>query len=69
MVEGAGYRYSGGPAVPDDATGAFGEQRDEVRGAFFASHQDGNLRMDYTQQSVCALLQFLAYEGAASVPG
>jgi hypothetical protein len=30
-------------------------------GAFFASHQDGNLRVDYTQHAVNALVQYLAY--------
>jgi hypothetical protein len=40
--------------------------RDEIIGAFFASHQDGNLRLDYTHQTVNALLQYLAHEGAAA---
>jgi hypothetical protein len=30
-------------------------------GAFFASHHDGNLRIDYTQHAVNALVQYLAY--------
>jgi hypothetical protein len=30
-------------------------------GGFHASDQDGNLRIDYTQHAVCALLQYLAY--------
>jgi hypothetical protein len=29
-------------------------------GGFHASHQDGNLRIDYTQHAVCALVQYLA---------
>ena len=31
-------------------------------GAFHASHQDGNLRIDYTQHAVSALVQYLAYQ-------
>jgi hypothetical protein len=30
-------------------------------GGFHGSHQDGNLRIDYTQHAVCALVQYLAY--------
>jgi hypothetical protein len=30
-------------------------------GAFHASHEDGNLRIDYTQHAVCALIQYLNY--------
>jgi hypothetical protein len=30
-------------------------------GAFHASHQDGNLRIDYTQHAVSALVQYLTY--------
>ena len=33
--------------------------RPAVQGGFFASHQDGNLRIDYTQHAVCALAQYL----------
>jgi hypothetical protein len=33
--------------------------RPRVVGAFHASHQDGNLRLDYTQHAVSALVQFL----------
>jgi hypothetical protein len=33
--------------------------RPRVVGAFHASHQDGNLRIDYTQHAVSALVQFL----------
>jgi hypothetical protein len=29
-------------------------------GGFHATHQDGNLRLDYTQHAVCALVQYLA---------
>jgi hypothetical protein len=32
-------------------------------GAFHGSHEDGNLRIDYTQHAVCALVQYLAYVG------
>jgi hypothetical protein len=32
-------------------------------GAFHASHQDGNLRIDYTQHAVSALIQYLKYLG------
>jgi hypothetical protein len=34
--------------------------RPVLLGAFHASHQDGNLRIDYTQHAVCALVQYLA---------
>jgi hypothetical protein len=30
-------------------------------GAFHASHQDGNLRIDYTAHGVCAMLKYLAF--------
>jgi hypothetical protein len=30
-------------------------------GGFHASHQDGDLRIDYTQHAVCAMVQYLAY--------
>ena len=30
-----------------------------VLGAFHASHQDGNLRLDYTQHPLCAMVQYL----------
>jgi hypothetical protein len=33
----------------------------ELAGAFHASHQDGNLRLDYTQHAVGALLHYLTY--------
>jgi hypothetical protein len=35
-------------------------------GAFHASHQDGNLRLDYTQQAVCAMVAYLTQ--VAEVP-
>jgi hypothetical protein len=35
--------------------------RPTILGGFFASHQDGNLRIDYTQHAVCAMVQYLAY--------
>ena len=35
--------------------------RPRLAGAFHASHQDGNLRIDYTQHAVCALVQYLEY--------
>jgi hypothetical protein len=34
--------------------------RPEILGGFYASHQDGTLRLDYTQHAVCALVQYLA---------
>jgi hypothetical protein len=37
--------------------------RPVLLGAFHASHQDGNIRIDYTQHAVCALVQYLAYCG------
>jgi hypothetical protein len=37
--------------------------RPVLLGAFHASHQDGNLRIDYTQQAVCAIVQYLTYLG------
>jgi hypothetical protein len=39
-----------------------------VLGGFYASHQDGNLRLDYTQHAVSALVQYLAYSGSDGVP-
>jgi len=33
--------------------------RPSVLGAFHASHQDGNLRIDYTQHALCAMVQYL----------
>jgi hypothetical protein len=35
--------------------------RPVLLGGFFAGHQDGNLRLDYTQHAVGALVQYLAY--------
>jgi hypothetical protein len=35
--------------------------RPRLAGAFHASHQDGNLRIDYTQHAVSALVQYLEY--------
>jgi hypothetical protein len=40
--------------------------RRELAGAFHASHEDGNLRLDHTQHAVCALLQYLTH--VAEVP-
>jgi hypothetical protein len=33
--------------------------RKEIQGGFYASHQDGTLRLDYAQHAVCALVQYL----------
>src|SRR5262249_45474352 len=30
-----------------------------ILGAFHASHQDGNLRIDYTRPALCAMVQYL----------
>jgi hypothetical protein len=35
--------------------------RPRLVGGFHASHQDGNLRIDYAQHAVCALVQYLEY--------
>jgi hypothetical protein len=35
--------------------------RERLVGAFHASHQDGNLRIDYTQHAVSALVQYLEH--------
>jgi hypothetical protein len=35
--------------------------RPRLVGGFHASDQDGNLRIDYTQHAVCALVQYLTY--------
>jgi hypothetical protein len=35
--------------------------RPVVLGAFHASHTDGNLRLDYTQQAVCAMVAYLIH--------
>ena len=41
-------------------TGHFAEwYRPRLVGGFHASHQDGDLRIDYTQHAVSALVQFL----------
>jgi hypothetical protein len=40
--------------------------RREIAGAFHTSHEDGNLRLDYTQHAVCALLHYLTH--VAEVP-
>ncbi len=32
-----------------------------ILGGFHASHQDGDLRIDYTQHAVCAMVQYLTY--------
>ena len=33
--------------------------RPSVLGAFHASHQDGNLKIDYTVHPLCAMVQYL----------
>jgi hypothetical protein len=33
-------------------------------GGFFGAHQDGTLRIDYTQHAVCALVQYLVVSGS-----
>ncbi len=33
--------------------------RPSIIGGFYASHQDGNLRLDYTQHALCAMVQYL----------
>lgn len=40
--------------------------RPALVGAFHASHQDGNLRIDYTQHAVCAQVQYLAHVASAN---
>jgi hypothetical protein len=35
--------------------------RPMLLGAFHASHQDGDLRIDYTQHAVCAMVQYMTY--------
>jgi hypothetical protein len=37
--------------------------RPRVLGAFHASHQDGTVRVDYTQHSICAMFQYLEHIG------
>jgi hypothetical protein len=37
--------------------------RPALLGAFHASHQDGNLRLDYSQHAVCAMLRYLEVTG------
>jgi hypothetical protein len=34
-------------------------KKDLLLGGFHASHQDGNLRLDYTQHAICAMIQYL----------
>ena len=49
-----------GCSTPRRNTGHFAEwYRPRLVGGFHASHQDGNLRIDYTQHAVSALVQFL----------
>jgi hypothetical protein len=40
--------------------------RPRLYGAFFGSHQDGSIRVDYTQHAICAMLEYL--EHVAAVP-
>jgi hypothetical protein len=40
--------------------------RPALVGGFHASHQDGNLRLDYTQHAVCALVQYLTHAARAN---
>lgn len=35
--------------------------RPRLIGGFYASHQDGNLRIDYAQHAICALAQYAAF--------
>lgn len=35
--------------------------RPALLGGFYASHQDGNLRIDYTQHALCAMIQYLTH--------
>jgi hypothetical protein len=35
--------------------------RPRLVGGFHTSDQDGNLRIDYTQHAVCAMVQYLTY--------
>jgi len=42
------------------------EFRPFVVGAFHASNQDGNIRLDYTQQAVCAMVSYLTH--VADIP-
>jgi hypothetical protein len=37
--------------------------RPALVGAFYASHQDGNIRIDYTQHGVCAMVDYLTFVG------
>jgi hypothetical protein len=37
------------------------EYRPQIVGAFHASHQDGSLRIDYTQHALSGLVQYLRY--------
>jgi hypothetical protein len=39
----------------------------QLNGAFFASHQDGNVRLEYGEHAVDAMLQYL--ENVAEIPG
>src|SRR6516162_4274327 len=43
--------------------------RPRLVGGFHASDQDGNLRIDYTQHAVCAMVQYLAYVAQAEDRG
>ena len=59
-------------AIPDDPAIHRGQHAALRRlvsarllGGFHASHQDGNLRIDYTQHAVCALVQYLGTVGSS----
>jgi hypothetical protein len=39
--------------------------RETLVGGFYASHQDGVLRIDYTQHAVCALILYLEHVALA----
>jgi hypothetical protein len=43
--------------------------RRKLAGAFHASERDGNLRIDYTQHALCALIQYLTYVNPLPEPG
>jgi len=49
-----GLQYT--PAKAEHFVDAF---RPSILGAFHASHHDGNLRIDYTQHALCAMVQYL----------
>ena len=56
-----GLEFLGNLQYTQANTQQFAERyHSEILGAFHGSHQDGNIRIDYIQEAVCAYMQYLA---------